>query len=88
MQSLGWHLQFYAPGAVIRDLMDFLGELEIAFVVGNFRSPPSFLTPEVFDATVQSAGAVTSSATVPLMSGWSKHANTRCASLLSKWLCR
>jgi 2-pyrone-4,6-dicarboxylate lactonase len=35
VQPLGWHLQFYAPGAVIRDLMAFLGTLEIAFVVDH-----------------------------------------------------
>jgi 2-pyrone-4,6-dicarboxylate lactonase len=32
---LGWHLQFYAPGAVIRDIMDFLIDLEIEFVIDH-----------------------------------------------------
>ena len=32
---LGWHLQFYTPGAVIRDLIDFLAELEIDFVMDH-----------------------------------------------------
>ena len=32
---LGWHLQFYAPGAVIRDIIDFLAGLEIEFVIDH-----------------------------------------------------
>jgi predicted TIM-barrel fold metal-dependent hydrolase len=32
---LGWHLQFYTPGAIVRDSMDMLAELEIEFVVDH-----------------------------------------------------
>lgn len=32
---LGWHLQFYAPGAVIRDIIDYLARLEIPFVIDH-----------------------------------------------------
>lgn len=32
---LGWHLQFYAPGDVVRDLLDFLGTLTIDFVIDH-----------------------------------------------------
>jgi 2-pyrone-4,6-dicarboxylate lactonase len=31
----GWHLQFYAPGTVIRDLLPFLAGLEDAFVIDH-----------------------------------------------------
>jgi 2-pyrone-4,6-dicarboxylate lactonase len=31
----GWHLQFYSPGTVVRDLLPFLGELEDAFVIDH-----------------------------------------------------
>ena len=33
--SLGWHLQFYAPGSVIRDLLPFLADLEVRFVIDH-----------------------------------------------------
>jgi 2-pyrone-4,6-dicarboxylate lactonase len=48
---LGWHLQFYAPGSVIRDLMGFLGELEIAFVVDHmgYMLEKDGLTDDDFD---------------------------------------
>lgn len=32
---LGWHLQFYAPGFVVRDLLGFLGTLEADFVIDH-----------------------------------------------------
>lgn len=32
---LGWHLQFYAPGRRVRDLLGFLGELRIDFVIDH-----------------------------------------------------
>lgn len=32
---LGWHLQFYAPGYVVRDLLGFLGTLQIDFVIDH-----------------------------------------------------
>jgi len=31
-RPLGWHLQFYSPGSVVRDLLPFLGGLDIPFV--------------------------------------------------------
>lgn len=31
----GWHLQFYAPGAVVRDLLPHLAELEDPFVIDH-----------------------------------------------------
>jgi 2-pyrone-4,6-dicarboxylate lactonase len=33
--SLGWHLQFYAPGYVVRDLVHFFGTLQIDFVIDH-----------------------------------------------------
>ncbi len=33
--SLDWHLQFYAPGSVIRDLLPFLADLEVRFVIDH-----------------------------------------------------
>jgi predicted TIM-barrel fold metal-dependent hydrolase len=32
---LGWHLQFYAPGYVVRDLVPFLADLRIDFVIDH-----------------------------------------------------
>ncbi|TPG16527.1 amidohydrolase [Sphingomonas koreensis] len=32
---LGWHLQFYAPGWLVRDLIDFLTTLSIDFVIDH-----------------------------------------------------
>lgn len=32
---LGWHLQFYAPGYIVRDLIDFLATLRIDFVIDH-----------------------------------------------------
>ncbi len=34
-QPRGWHLQFYTPGAVVRDLTPFLADLEIDFVIDH-----------------------------------------------------
>jgi predicted TIM-barrel fold metal-dependent hydrolase len=31
----GWHLQFYAPGAIVRDLLPFLADLEDTFVIDH-----------------------------------------------------
>ena len=33
--ALGWHLQFYAPGYVVRDLVPFFGTLQIDFVIDH-----------------------------------------------------
>jgi predicted TIM-barrel fold metal-dependent hydrolase len=32
---LGWHLQFYVPGYIVRDLIPFFGTLEIDFVIDH-----------------------------------------------------
>lgn len=31
----GWHLQFYTPGTIVRDLLPFLGDLEDTFVIDH-----------------------------------------------------
>lgn len=31
----GWHLQFYAPGTIVRDLLPFLADLEDVFVIDH-----------------------------------------------------
>ncbi len=35
VKPLGWHLQFYAPGYIVRDLTDFLRTLKIDFVIDH-----------------------------------------------------
>jgi 2-pyrone-4,6-dicarboxylate lactonase len=35
VDPLGWHLQFYAPGYVVRDLTDFFRTLQIDFVIDH-----------------------------------------------------
>jgi 2-pyrone-4,6-dicarboxylate lactonase len=35
VSPLGWHLQFYAPGYVVRDLMPFFRKLKIDFVIDH-----------------------------------------------------
>ena len=48
-------------------------------------SPSAMLdSGAMFETTSQSAGAVTASSYVAFMSGWSKHAYTRCASNVSR----
>jgi predicted TIM-barrel fold metal-dependent hydrolase len=34
-RPLGWHVQFYTPGWVVRDLIPFLGELDADFVIDH-----------------------------------------------------
>ncbi len=34
-KPLGWHLQFYTPGRVVRDLIPYLAEVEIDFVIDH-----------------------------------------------------
>jgi predicted TIM-barrel fold metal-dependent hydrolase len=31
----GWHLQFYTPGTIVRDLLPFLADLEDTFVIDH-----------------------------------------------------
>ena len=35
VKSLGWHLQFYTPGWVVRDLIPHLGKIDVDFVVDH-----------------------------------------------------
>lgn len=35
VDALGWHLQFYAPGYVVRDLVDFLHGVETPYVIDH-----------------------------------------------------
>lgn len=35
VSPLGWHLQFYAPGYIVRDLLDFLPELHVDVVIDH-----------------------------------------------------
>ncbi len=34
-QSIGWHVQFYTPGWVVRDLLPFLKDLDATFVIDH-----------------------------------------------------
>jgi 2-pyrone-4,6-dicarboxylate lactonase len=34
-QAIGWHVQFYTPGWVVRDLLPFLEDLEATFVIDH-----------------------------------------------------
>jgi predicted TIM-barrel fold metal-dependent hydrolase len=48
----GWHLQFYSPGTVVRDLLPFLAELESSFVIDHmgYMLEADGLTGADFDA--------------------------------------
>uniref|UniRef100_Q11BY1 Amidohydrolase 2 n=2 Tax=Phyllobacteriaceae TaxID=69277 RepID=Q11BY1_CHESB len=35
VKPLGWHLQFYAPGYIVRDLIDYLGTLDTNFIIDH-----------------------------------------------------
>jgi predicted TIM-barrel fold metal-dependent hydrolase len=47
----GWHLQFYTPGVVVRDLLPFLADFEDTFVVDHlgYMKESDGLTTEDFD---------------------------------------
>jgi 2-pyrone-4,6-dicarboxylate lactonase len=49
---LGWHLQFYAPGYVVRDLIHFFRTLQIDFVIDHmgYMLEEDGLRPEDFSA--------------------------------------
>ncbi|MGH8779207.1 amidohydrolase family protein [Paraburkholderia sp.] len=49
--ALGWHLQFYAPGWVVRNLIPFLGDVETDFVIDHmgYMLEEDGLTPADFD---------------------------------------
>ncbi len=50
VSPLGWHLQFYAPGTVVRDLIGFLRGLEIDHVIDHmgYMLERDGLTPDDF----------------------------------------
>ncbi|PCE27478.1 amidohydrolase [Paraburkholderia acidicola] len=49
--GLGWHLQFYAPGWVVRNLIPFLGDVETDFVIDHmgYMLEEDGLTPADFE---------------------------------------
>lgn len=51
----GWHLQFYAPGYVVRDLIDFLRDLSIDFVIDHmgYMLEEDGLTEADFDCLLE-----------------------------------
>jgi predicted TIM-barrel fold metal-dependent hydrolase len=54
-KALGWHIQFYTPGWVIRDLLPFLAALEADFVVDHmgYMLESDGLTRHDFDRLLQ-----------------------------------
>jgi predicted TIM-barrel fold metal-dependent hydrolase len=50
-KSLGWHVQFYTPGRVVRDLIPFLDQLEADFVIDHmgYMLESDGLTRQDFD---------------------------------------
>lgn len=50
----GWHLQFYTPGTVVRDLLPFLSDFEDTFVIDHmgYMKESEGLTPADFDRLV------------------------------------
>jgi len=51
----GWHLQFYTPGTVVRDLLPFLADLEDTFVIDHmgYMKESDGLTRADFDRLVR-----------------------------------
>lgn len=51
----GWHLQFYAPGTVVRDLLPFLADLEDRFVIDHmgYMKESDGLTGADFDGLLR-----------------------------------
>lgn len=54
IRARGWHLQFYSPGTVVRDLIPFLGELEAPFVIDHmgYMLESDGLTESDFDQLI------------------------------------
>jgi predicted TIM-barrel fold metal-dependent hydrolase len=50
-KALGWHLQFYTPGWVVRDLIPYLGDIEADFVIDHmgYMLESDGLTRQDFD---------------------------------------
>ncbi len=55
----GWHIQFYTPGTVLRDLLPFLADLEDPFVIDHmgYMLEADGLTQADFDPPARGAGA-------------------------------
>jgi 2-pyrone-4,6-dicarboxylate lactonase len=53
-KALGWHLQFYAPGYVVRDLIDYLADVETPHVIDHmgYMLAEDGLTPADFNRLV------------------------------------
>jgi predicted TIM-barrel fold metal-dependent hydrolase len=47
----GWHIQFYTPGTIVRDLLPFLADLEDPFVIDHmgYMLEADGLTPADFE---------------------------------------
>jgi 2-pyrone-4,6-dicarboxylate lactonase len=58
-QALGWHVQFYTPGWVVRDLLPFLKELDATFVIDHmgYMLESDGLTNADFDRLLEVARA-------------------------------
>lgn len=56
---LGWHLQFYVPGWVVKDLIDFFATLEIDFVIDHmgYMLEEDGLTERDFARLIDLAGS-------------------------------
>ncbi|GAA5232514.1 amidohydrolase family protein [Verticiella sediminum] len=55
VQPLGWHVQFYTPGWLVRDLLPFLARLETDFVIDHmgYMLESDGLTTQDFDRLVR-----------------------------------
>jgi 2-pyrone-4,6-dicarboxylate lactonase len=49
----GWHLQFYTPGTVVRDLLPFLGDIEDTFVIDHMGYVKEPFGPAPFEHLVK-----------------------------------
>lgn len=51
VKKLGWHLQFYTPGKVVRDLIPYLGRIDVDFVIDHmgYMLESDGLTRQDFD---------------------------------------
>jgi predicted TIM-barrel fold metal-dependent hydrolase len=54
-RSLGWHVQFYTPGRVVRDLIPYLADLEADFVIDHmgYMLESDGLTRQDFDRLLE-----------------------------------
>ena len=54
-KPLGWHLQFYTPGRVVRDLIPYLAEIDIDFVIDHmgYMLESDGLTRADFDKLIE-----------------------------------